>query len=297
MSKGIFSIGVDLGGTYMRVCAAGEDRKPLKSFKAPAPFLHDLVASLKSLWKTWRVARPEHLVLASKGVWSPADRKSLERQLKPLAKNVAVISDVELAFESAFTKPKDRPGSANGVLILAGTGSIAFGRDPQGLAARAGGLGPSLGDEGSGFWIGKEYMRLIAVSRTQNAWVKDLVRSQDSVARIAALSKTVLAKAKKDKACANIVHMAQTHLSELVMSLVQKLRFAGPIPLTWSGGLFVNAWFRKGFWDVLTHLNPKIKFVAVPPRQDPSRAAAAWAGWVVSDPVKPFGYAVPAGRE
>lgn len=293
----VHSIGVDLGGTWMRVQAADEKQKLLKSHKAPAPFLHDLPSVLKSVWKSWRVTRPEHLVIASKGVWSLADRKALERQLKPLAKKVVVVSDVELAFESAFTKPKERPGTAHGILILAGTGSIAFGRDAHGAVARSGGLGPSLGDEGSGFWIGKEYMRLIAVSRTQNAWVKDLVRSQDSVARIAALSKTVLGKAKKDKACANIVHMAQTHLSELVMTLVQKLRFEGPIPLSWSGGLFVNTWFRKGFWDVLTHLNPKIKFVAVPPHQEPSRAAALWAGTVESDPQKPFGYGIPTGRE
>jgi N-acetylglucosamine kinase-like BadF-type ATPase len=45
----------------------------------------------------------------------------------------------------------DRPG----VVIVAGTGSIAYGRDGRGQAARAGGWGYLLGDEGGGFWIGR----------------------------------------------------------------------------------------------------------------------------------------------
>src|SRR5262249_51979615 len=47
-------------------------------------------------------------------------------------------------------------GSSHGVLVISGTGSIAFGRNPAGETARAGGWGPNVSDEGSAFWVGRE---------------------------------------------------------------------------------------------------------------------------------------------
>ncbi len=61
---------------------------------------------------------------------------------------VRVISDLEIAHEAAF-------GSGEGILLLAGTGSAAFGRDANGRTARAGGRGPWFSDEGSAFDIGR----------------------------------------------------------------------------------------------------------------------------------------------
>src|ERR671922_279575 len=46
-----------------------------------------------------------------------------------------------------------------GALLLAGTGSIVLGRDARGRLVRAGGLGPLIGDEGSAFWLGREWLR------------------------------------------------------------------------------------------------------------------------------------------
>jgi N-acetylglucosamine kinase-like BadF-type ATPase len=52
-------------------------------------------------------------------------------------------------------------GDAPGVVIIAGTGSIAYGRNAQGEAARAGGWGHMIGDEGSGYWIGREALSAV----------------------------------------------------------------------------------------------------------------------------------------
>jgi len=52
-------------------------------------------------------------------------------------------------------------GDASGVVIICGTGSIAFGRSAD-RAARAGGWGHVLGDEGSGYWIGRRALRAVA---------------------------------------------------------------------------------------------------------------------------------------
>jgi len=61
---------------------------------------------------------------------------------------VRVTSDLEIALEAAF-------GAGEGILLLAGTGSAAFGRNASGHTARAGGRGPWFSDEGSAFDIGR----------------------------------------------------------------------------------------------------------------------------------------------
>ena len=61
---------------------------------------------------------------------------------------VLVTTDLEIALEAAF-------GAGEGIMLLAGTGSAAFGRDANGHTARAGGRGPWFSDEGSAFDIGR----------------------------------------------------------------------------------------------------------------------------------------------
>ncbi len=67
---------------------------------------------------------------------------------------VACHSDMDVAYRAAFDVGR-------GVLVYAGTGSIATYRDPQGALHRAGGLGYALGDEGGGYWIAKEALAAI----------------------------------------------------------------------------------------------------------------------------------------
>lgn len=62
---------------------------------------------------------------------------------------VRVVGDDIIAHRAAF-------GAMAGVLVIAGTGSIAYGRNESGETARAGGWGPVVSDEGSAFWIGRE---------------------------------------------------------------------------------------------------------------------------------------------
>jgi N-acetylglucosamine kinase-like BadF-type ATPase len=62
--------------------------------------------------------------------------------------NVEVVGDSVIALEAAF-------GAGPGVIAIAGTGSIVYGRDARGNTARAGGWGFAISDEGSGHWIGR----------------------------------------------------------------------------------------------------------------------------------------------
>ena len=65
---------------------------------------------------------------------------------------VVVCGDDEIALDSAF-----RGGP--GILVIGGTGSAVLGRCSDGERFKAGGWGPGIGDEGSGFWIGREAVR------------------------------------------------------------------------------------------------------------------------------------------
>jgi N-acetylglucosamine kinase-like BadF-type ATPase len=65
--------------------------------------------------------------------------------------SVRIVHDTELILAAA--------GLDFGVALIAGTGSVAWGRTPGGRVGRAGGWGYLLGDEGSGYWIGREAVR------------------------------------------------------------------------------------------------------------------------------------------
>jgi len=72
----------------------------------------------------------------------------------------ALIPEAQVIVESdAFIASIGAIGVDPGVLLIAGTGSIVIGRDKDRAIFRIGGWGPHFGDEGSGFWIGREAIR------------------------------------------------------------------------------------------------------------------------------------------
>jgi len=76
------------------------------------------------------------------------------------AAKIEVVADTIIALEAAF-------GPGPGVIVIAGTGSVAYGRDLAGHTARAGGWGFAISDEGSGYWIGRRAISAILRSRDQ----------------------------------------------------------------------------------------------------------------------------------
>jgi N-acetylglucosamine kinase-like BadF-type ATPase len=103
-------------------------------------------------------------------------------------------------------------GDDPGVVVIAGTGSIAYGRDREGRAARAGGWGYLLGDEGGGFWIGRA--ALAAVVRQYDARgpatdLTDLVLRQMGVSSPAELIPAVYDTAVPRHAIADIASLVQ----------------------------------------------------------------------------------------
>ncbi len=81
----------------------------------------------------------------------PADKESILAEI--------LASDRTLVTDDAFIALAGATAGEPGLVVIAGTGSIAFGRNAAGRTARAGGWGYLFGDEGGGFWIARQAIR------------------------------------------------------------------------------------------------------------------------------------------
>ena len=273
-------IGVDLGGTWVRVVAL-DARGHRRALQQPSPGLAGLPDFLTRLWRRWALRRGdvESLVAASRGVWTNAERRRQRARLRALARHVTVISDVEAAHLGAL-------GGRPGILLLAGTGSMALGRDARGRWARAGGWGPLLGDEGSAFWIGREWLRA-TMGTTGFAQARRLLGSAAPVARIAGLAPGVLRRAREGSRQARlIVARSQDALADLLVDISHELRLGPPVTVSWSGGLIGDPRFRAGVWRAAGRAGLTVK-PALP------RASAAAA---VGAMAQSFGAGAPLTR-
>lgn len=70
---------------------------------------------------------------------------------------ITLVTDARAALAGAVVNLSDP-----GMILIAGTGSVAYGRNAMGAEARAGGLGWLIGDEGSGFWIARRALEAVA---------------------------------------------------------------------------------------------------------------------------------------
>src|SRR3989442_1715830 len=188
-------VGVDVGGTWVRVIVLGGGR-PAARLRMPAPPLRELGKCLLSLWKRrgWAQRDVAALVVAARGVWTLQEGRKQARLLRRLAQRVLVLSDAQAAHLGAL-------GGGSGVLVLSGTGSIVIGRDGAERWERAGGLGPLLGDDGSAFWLGRAWLR--ATTRGGDfAPLRRLLTSADPLARVAAPAPLGVPRAPRGGPCA-----------------------------------------------------------------------------------------------
>ncbi len=92
---------------------------------------------------------PAAVCLGMAGVDRPEDGRMARSIMRRLGyrTGVLVVNDALLALVAGVDR-------APGIVVIAGTGAIVYGRNAQNLAARASGWGHLLDDEGSGYWIG-----------------------------------------------------------------------------------------------------------------------------------------------
>jgi glucosamine kinase len=163
-------VGMDGGGSKTRVVVADEAGTQLGEVVAPgsavrpgqvehsadviAAAFHDALASCEMTHVV-----PKVLCVGVAGVGREPERQALWQALtsRELAEEVVIHTDISVALDDAF-------GEGPGVLLVSGTGSVAYGRGPSGQVARCGGWGPICGDEGSGQWVGRRALSVVTAS-------------------------------------------------------------------------------------------------------------------------------------
>lgn len=229
-------LGVDLGATWLRACLS-DGARALWTERAHATAWRDAPAALRRILKKHGLRRVDALTFGGTRLGGKKGRTALTKLLRPLAARVDVVPDFELAHSAAF-------GAGPGVLLVASTGSIAFARGTDGKSRRAGGLGPLLGDEGSGFWLGKTACRDAFLRRELRLPAPlDLAHEDDPVRATAALAPKVL-RARSARA-RRLREDAADHLAALAAEAVNELVLPRPIPLALHGSLFKDAGLRK----------------------------------------------------
>jgi N-acetylglucosamine kinase-like BadF-type ATPase len=166
---------------------------------------------------------------------------------------VLVVNDALVALEAGAP---DEPG----VVVIAGTGSIAYGRNSRHEAARAGGWGYVLGDEGSGYWIGRAALRAVLRQADRRGPPTELTNlllehfevshAQDLIhevyhgtlrpSAIAALAQCVQrAFTAGDAVAIGILRGAADQLESSALSVARRLELVGtPFPFVLAGGIF-----------------------------------------------------------
>jgi N-acetylglucosamine kinase-like BadF-type ATPase len=252
-------IGADVGGTKTAV-AVSRDGKIVGRADGPGAAVRPgrALASSSTIAEVVRQALSaaglllgDVLVVGAAGVGREPEREELRKALRGenVASSVVVTTDIEIALTAAFA---DGPG----IVVSAGTGSVAVGRDRTGKRHRIGGYGWQMGDEGSGYAIGRASLgavsravddrspktalsdRLLKATRSDN--YDDLVRwaAGASPAEVAALAPHVLAVAAAgDPLAQGIADYAARELSQLAICLVPKMDITPPIPVAITGGL------------------------------------------------------------
>lgn len=256
------SLGIDLGRTWLRACLAGPDGRVLRRARLSAVPWGRLPEVLPGLKRRLGFRSLARLTLGSAGLWSPASLAAARRLLRPWARRVAALSDVGLAHAAVF-------GGGEGVLVVAGTGSIALARDRRGRRRRAGGWGQLVGDDGSGFWIGREALRDAELRRRLRLPTPALAPTPQNVRKVAALAPKVLRLARRDARARRVLREAARHLAGLAREAAQGLSWKGRIPVCGWGGAFRDRALAEAFRKALGQ-----KFEAVSPDLEAAEAAA-----------------------
>jgi N-acetylglucosamine kinase-like BadF-type ATPase len=163
--------------------------------------------------------------------------------------------------------------NAIGVALIAGTGSIALGRDTHGATTRAGGWGHVMGDEGSGYDLGRRALQAAARAadgRGAPTLLLDLllqhwqlkkadamigeVYPDDDKGKIARLSTYVFQAARQNDAIAQaIIEQAAHELALAVLTVSDALDLPSELPLALGGGLLIHEAYLRD--QVLQHIH------------------------------------------
>jgi glucosamine kinase len=301
-------VGVDGGGTHTTVVLAdARGREILRSDgppgivdpRSPRRAAEVVAALVRESAAAAGMDLPAAALCAGlAGVEYPAERRAVADALREagLARAVEVVTDGRIALEGAL-------GAGAGILLIAGTGSVAYGRAEDGRTARCGGWGMVLGDEGSGYGIGRDALRaalqaadgrgpstrlleaLLEGLRLPSAagvppWVgraekRDVAGLVPVVVRVAGEGDHVAAAVLR-----NAAHALADHAAALAARLAP---WATPIPIVLHGGVFRQREIEREVRHVLQTLDPP--FEVRMPRADAPAGAVLLAVTHLADSI------------
>lgn len=232
------------------------------------------------------------LCIGAAGISNPLMKQIISSSLENnQIHNWKLVGDHEIALEGAFN-------GKEGMILIAGTGSICFGKKSDGSIERSGGWGHILGDEGSGYGLGRD--ALSAVARMLDGYGKETclfsyisdffglkdrasiisyVYSNDKSA-VASISPLVEKAAKMgDEVALSIISENARKLSLIVKSVGYKLG-GGSLEISFHGGLIANdTMLRSSLIAYLSDISPNIHVIS--PKNDAAHGALSIASGMV----------------
>lgn len=295
-------LAIDGGGTKTILATASRDGVINAWLEGPginpvdnSDWLASFDAQIRAAGAAARACDHAVLALPAYGEIAAVTQSQNHAAASALGQSHTILNDVEAAHVAAFA-------GEPGVLILAGTGSMAWARNEHGASLRVGGWGDAFGDEGSAYWIGRE--AVVSVSRgldgrlaapalvealfsflaldgadPQQALLQWHVGLSHPRSQIAALSVLIDRQAEAgDEIAAAILDEAAEHLARHVEAAWQRMDAKQHRPWSYAGGVFAS---RR----VLTKLATRLGRSPVPPRLPPIGGALLRAAQDLDWPV------------
>ncbi len=258
----MFVIGLDAGGTKTVCQLADEHARVLAEARGPGANLQVggelevekvLHGVMSDVLAGKRAIVPRAICCGMAGVDRPEDTATIRAILTRIGQHadLLIVNDALIALEAGA------PGEA-GVVVVSGTGSIAYGRDDRGRAARAGGWGHVLGDEGSGYWLGRHALQAVVraadgrgpetlltarvldhyrVRRAQDL-VHEIYYSGARPRALATLGSLVQAAAEDgDPVAGGLIERGAAELAAAALSVTSRLGLRA-CPIVLAGGMF-----------------------------------------------------------
>ena len=194
------------------------------------------------------------LCLGIAGVDRPGERQQIRDVLRRLGlgRSVRIENDAYIALVAGAPE-------RIGIVVVSGTGSVAYGVDPSGRTARSGGWGYLLGDEGSAYWLGHAAVRrAIRAADGRDApttlgekvsarldrslpaglvsWFYDQQHFRHRVAELAPLVEE--AASEGDAAAEELLTHAARHLAVAARAVSRQLELPESFPLVLAGGAY-----------------------------------------------------------
>ena len=256
-------LGIDAGGTKTVCLLADDQGRVVAEARGGGANLQSVgelevekvLHGVMETAMTGQDAAPAAICLGIAGVDRPSDSETVQSIMRRIGykSRILVVNDALVALEAGAS---DQPG----IVIVAGTGSIAYGRNRLAQAARAGGWGYLIGDEGGGFWIGRSALASVVRQfdgRGPATQLTDLVLRHMGLASpteliheiyyrdlhrraIAGLAALVhQAAVEGDAVAGQILSRAGTELATAAGSVITRLGMRGDaFPAVLAGGIF-----------------------------------------------------------